>query len=214
MAGSISDLKAEISNRKGLARTNKFNVFFTPPSQALINIDIGTILSSLARGDFNKNQLISDPRSLTLLCESASLPGSKIDAQAHTLTGAYPEQRATGRGFDTIDFSFLVTNDFYIRRMFDDWQDMIITPDYHVGYNDDYTCDVTIQQLNQENDPVYGVTLYNAFPTSIGAMQLTSAPNGESKITITMAYDKYVTQNAISSSLSSVRNAIAKKLIG
>ena len=68
--------------------------------------------------------------------------------------------------------------------------------------------------MNQENDPVYGVTLYNAFPTSIGAMQLTSAANGESKITITMAYDKYVTQNAISSSLSSVRNAIAKKLIG
>ena len=39
MANSIDDLKAEINNRGGIARTNRFNVIFTPPTQALINID-------------------------------------------------------------------------------------------------------------------------------------------------------------------------------
>ena len=53
MAGSIDDLKAEINNRGGIGRTNRFNVLFTPPSQALINIDIDAILGSLARGTFN-----------------------------------------------------------------------------------------------------------------------------------------------------------------
>ena len=78
MASSIDDLKAEINNRGGIGRTNRFNVIFTPPTQALINIDFGAILGSLIRGDFNKNQLITDPRSLTLLCESASLPSRSM----------------------------------------------------------------------------------------------------------------------------------------
>ena len=73
MSKSIDDLKSEINKRGGIGRTNRFNVFFTPPTQALINIDLGAIIGSLIRGDFNKNQLITDPRSLTLLCESATL---------------------------------------------------------------------------------------------------------------------------------------------
>ena len=76
----IDEFKSEINKRGGLAPQNRFNVFFTPPSQALINIDIGQILSSIARGSFNKNQLISDPRSISLLVESTSFPSRQLEA--------------------------------------------------------------------------------------------------------------------------------------
>ena len=213
MASSVDDLKAEISKRNGLARTNRYSIVFTPPSQALINTDLGSIITSLVNGGFNKGQLLNDPRTLSLICESASIPGTSIAAAEHTLTGGLPQKRAVNKSFDSVDFSFLVTNDFYIRRMFDDWLDMIISPDYTVAYNDEYTCDVTITQLDQNDKPIYGVQLINAFPTKIGALQLTNAANGESKMTVSMEYDRYRPESGISSTLSAIRNAIPDRLI-
>lgn len=215
MASSIDDLKAEINNRGGIGRTNRFNVLFTPPSQALINIDIDAILGSLARGTFNKNQLISDPRTLSLLCESTSLPSKAIQTKQFDYTARYPEKRVQGYTDADVSFSFLVTNDFYIKRMFDDWAQMIVSSEgYALGYKNDYTCDVVIQQLNQENDVVYGVKLIDAFPTGLGAMQLTQAPNGESKIEVTMSYDRYVPEDTIASSVSAIGAGFPKSLIG
>ncbi len=215
MANSIDDLKSEINNRGGIGRTNRFNVIFTPPTQALINIDVGAILGSLVRGDFNKNQLITDPRSLTLLCESASLPSRSLTTKEFEFTGKFKEKRVQGYSDADVSFTFLVTNDFYVKRMVDTWQEAIVNSDTNsLGYKDDYTCDVVIQQLNQENEPVYGVRLIGAFPSSIGAMQLTSAAGGESKVEITMQYDKFIVENAVKSSLSAVRSAIPNSLFG
>lgn len=215
MASSIDDLKAEINNRGGIGRTNRFNVIFTPPTQALINIDFGAILGSLIRGDFNKNQVVTDPRSLTLLCESASLPSRSMTTKDFEFTGKHKEKRVQGYSDSDVSFSFLVTNDFYIKRMVDDWQEAIVNSKTNsLGYKDDYTCDVVIQQLNQENEIVYGARLIDAFPSSVGAMQLTSAAGGESKVEISMQYDKFVVEDTIGSSLSAVRSAIPSKLFG
>tara|TARA_Y100001972_G_scaffold129093_1_gene194113 strand:+ start:677 stop:1318 length:642 start_codon:yes stop_codon:yes gene_type:complete len=213
MAESINDLKAEISKRNGLARTNRFRVIMTPPSQALIDIDLGQIVTGFRNGGFDKGQLINDPRSLQFLCESASIPGSSIAAIEHTLTGGYPQKRAVTRAFDKVDFSFYVTNDFYVRRMFDDWINMIIADDYTLTYHEEYVCDVTIQQLDINDKPIYGVQLINAFPTSVGALQLTNAAGGETKMTVSMEFDRYKEQSGIGSTFGAIRNAIPKRLI-
>ena len=215
MASSIDDLKSEFNKRGGIGRTNRFNVIFTPPSQALINIDLGAIIGSLIRGDFNKNQLITDPRSLTLLCESATLPSRSLTTKEFEYTGKHKEKRVSGFTDADVSFTFLVTNDFYVKRMVDDWLEMIVNTETNsLGYKDDYTCDVVIQQLNQENEVVYGAKLIGAFPSSIGAMQLTSAANGESKVEITMQYDRFVMEDTLGSSLSAIRSAIPGKLFG
>ena len=215
MANSIDDLKSEFNKRGGLARTNRFNVIFTPPSQALINIDLGAIIGSLIRGDFNKNQLITDPRSLTLLCESTSLPSRSINTKEFEYTGKFKEKRVQGFTDTDVSFSFLVTNDFYIKRMIDDWMELIVSTETNaLGYKADYTCDVVIQQLNTENKIVYGAKLINAFPSSIGAMQLTSAANGESKVEVTMQYDRFVMEDTLGSSLSAIRSAIPNRIFG
>jgi hypothetical protein len=45
-------------------------------------------------------------------------------------------------------------------------------------------------------------------------MQLTSAANGESKVEITMQYDRFVMEDTLGSSLSAIRSAIPGKLFG
>ena len=213
MAFNVDDFKSEIDKRGGYAPQNLFNVIFTPPSQALINIDIGQILSSFARGSFNKNGLINDPRSLSFLCNSTSFPSRAINAIKFDGTASYDEKRAIGGEDGTIDMEFYVTNDFYIHRMISDWQSLIFDKkNYAVEYHDNYVCDVTLQALDQRQRPTYGVTLLGAFPSSIAAQQIAQGQTGEQKVTITMDFDTFVIEDGISSSLSAVRNAIPKTI--
>ena len=113
----IDEFKSEINKRGGLAPQNRFNVFFTPPSQALINIDIGQILSSITRGSFNKNQLISDPRSISLLVESTSFPSRQLEALKFTNTGKFDEKRVIKAEDASVEFTFyaqeLETDELY-----------------------------------------------------------------------------------------------------
>ena len=68
------------------------------------------------------------------------------------------------------------------------------------------------QMLESWNNP--SDELIDAFPVGIGAMQLTQAPNGESKIEVTMSYDRYVPEDTIASSVSAIGAGFPKSLIG
>ena len=102
----------------------------------------------------------------------------------------------------------------YIKTMFDGWMNAIFDRDTHyAGYRDTFTTDVTIQQLNKENRPVYGVRLHNAFPTSVGGLGLdNSSENTIQELTVQWSYDKWEPENAITSTIGGGLRAI-KNLI-
>ncbi len=209
MASSIEDLKASISKHGGLVPANRFNIIFTPPQISLINLNPTNLIGSLISGSFSAKSLINDPRDITLLCKSASLPGQQIatlDYQAHKETRKMPNA-ATQEDLSTV---FYVTSDMYIKTMFDGWLDAIFDREnYHVGFKDEFSTDVTIQQLNKENRPVYGVRLRNAFPTSVGGLGLDhSSENTMQELTVSWSYDKWVPENAITSTLGGGLRAI------
>ena len=76
---SIDNLKSIIGKRQGLAKANRFLVIFTPPSQALVNLDPFDIIGRLANKTFNKKSFVSDPRDIAFLCESTQMPGRNIN---------------------------------------------------------------------------------------------------------------------------------------
>ena len=53
---SIERLKSLISKKGGLAKANRFNVMFTPPTQSLLNLDLQGMISSAISGNFNANE--------------------------------------------------------------------------------------------------------------------------------------------------------------
>ena len=86
MASSIDDLKAVFSNHGGLVPSNRFNIIFTPPQMSLLNLNPSNIIGNMMSGSFSVRSLINDPRDISLLCKSASLPGRQIgtfDFQGH-----------------------------------------------------------------------------------------------------------------------------------
>jgi hypothetical protein len=92
--------------------------------------------------------------------------------------------------------TFTLTNDYYIKRYFDLWQEMIIDTShdhYKAAYKRDYCKDVIIQQLSTSNHmiPGYTVKLLNAYPIQVGAVELANESDGALQINITWEYDNF-----------------------
>jgi len=157
-------------------------------------------------GDFAKNavsggsikNMIPDPRDISILCESVQLPGRQITTIDYTA-----ERQAIKVPYGVINedvtMSFILTNDMFMKKLFDAWLTGIIDIDrYRVGYKKDFTTDIIIQQLNQQNIPVYGVRLENAFPITVNAVNLDSnAENTVQKLSVTLSYENYVPEDIV-----------------
>ncbi len=205
---SIDKLKSTISQKGGLAPANRFSVIFTPPSQSILNLDIQGLIGSAVSGNFSPSQLVNDPRDIAILCQSVTLPGSTIATYEE---GLHKQVRKFPYTFidDEVTMSFLLTNDYYMRKMFDNWMSNIVNKESHlVGYKNDYSVDVIIQQLNQKNIPVYGVKLEKAFPTTISSSELSQDSGEFVRFEVTWAYDKYKPEGPLSSTLSTIRSGL------
>lgn len=208
---SIDNLKSTISKRGGLAKTNRFQILFTPPQGKLLSTE--GLLGAITSGGGVKS-MINDPRDISLLCETVTIPGRQIatlDYQANKQSVKIPYSFIN----EDVTCSFLLTNDYYMKTMFDNWLEQVFnTETYRAKFKKDFTSDVVIQQLNEKNIPVYGVRLENAFPTTVAGIALDN--NSESavqKISVTFSYDNYVPEGPLSSTASAFRAAIPSGLI-
>lgn len=205
---TIDNLKATLSKRGGLAQQNRFQIIFTPPGQSLLNINASTLVGAL-RGKTSVKSLINDPRDISMLCESATLPGRQITSMDYTSnknTVKVPYSLIN----EDVTLSFLLTNDYYIKTMMDDWLASIVDMDiYRVGYKKDFSVDVVIQQLDSNNVPIYGVRLENAFPTTVSSVVLdNNSENTPQKLSVTLSFDNYVPEGPLSSTGSAIREAV------
>lgn len=205
---SIDQLKATISKKGGLSQANRFNVMFTPPQGSLLNSDPATLIGGLASGGGLSN-IVNDPRDISLLAESVNLPSSQITTLDHIA-----EKQSVKIPYaviqEEVTMTFLLTNDYYIKNMFDKWgQSIIDLETYRVAYKKDIVTDVVIQQLNKQNIPIYGVKLENAFPTTIGGVALSNeSADTPNKLTVTFSYDKYVVEDGLTSAISGAGAAL------
>ena len=198
---SIDTMKSTINRRGGVARPNRFGVYITHPSKninSLLNFNPANLLSNLISGDgVNIADFISDPRDMFILCKSVTMPGKRI-----TTTEAMHNHHLSKKPYsavtDEVTMSFMLTNDYYIKKYFDMWQEMIIDTSrehYKTFYKSEYTTDVIIQQLSASNDvvPGYTIKLQNAYPIQVGAVELSSEGEGLLEISITWEYDNFKT---------------------
>ena len=173
---SIDALKSTIGARGGLARANRFAIYMSyPGGPGLLNLNPLSALSNIANTGFNMKSFLNDPRDIFILCESVQIPGRRITTmeQFHT---HFSVKKPYSMIVDEVTFTFLLTNDYFIRRYFDHWQEQIVdTQDSpRIGYREDYASDVIIQQLSSGNDivPGYQVKLINAYPISVGGNRI------------------------------------------
>ena len=126
---SIDTLKSTINRRGGIARGNRFAVYVSHPSKgmnSLLNFNPANLLSNLISGQGVRiGDFIQDPRDIFLLCQSCTMPGKRImttEATHNHHNTKKPYSAAT----DEVTMTFLMTNDYYMKKYFDMWQEMII----------------------------------------------------------------------------------------
>lgn len=206
----IDKLKSLVSKKGGLAKANRFNVMFTPPTASLLNGNLQGAIASAISGNFSAKNLVNDPRDISLLCDSVSIPGKQIstlDVQTVKQLVKVPYGYLT----DDVSLSFLLTNDYHMKTMFDAWINNIVDNDkYCVAYKEDIVTDVIIQQLDEQNTPIYGVKLEGAFPVTMSEIPLSNeSANTISRLNVSFAYDRYVPEGAISNTGSLIKSALS-----
>ena len=206
---NIENLKSTIAKKGGLAPSNRFNVIFAPPAVSLLNLNVENIIGSVISGNFNAGNLLNDPRDISILCKSVTLPGRTLSTFEHDHDRQQNKYPYTFIDED-VTMTFHLTNDYYMRNMLEQWQSGIFnTESYVTGFKNDYSVDVIIQQLNQKNIPVYGVKLEKAYPISYGSITLdNSSENAVNEMSVTFAYNKFVPEGPLSSTGSVIRSAI------
>lgn len=167
----IDKLKGLVSRRSGLARSNRFEILVVPPREAFEDVE--------------------QIRDLNILCDATSLPGR----QMQTFETNYTRQQVkVAQSFinEDVSFTFNLTNDMFIKRMFDRWTNMIIDRNtFKKNYDFKYKRDIGIFQNDINNKRVYGVKLINAFPISVQGLELNSSEGEIQKLTVEFTYEDF-----------------------
>lgn len=163
---SINVLKSSLSSRKGLAHNNRFEVVFSKPG-------------------------VKSVEEISVLCTSTAIPSKSI-LSTDFISIKKQEKIPYGYQVEDIKLVFHLTNDYYIKKIFDKWLNEIVNPkNFHIGYVNEFTTDIKIYQLNYENRRIYGVNLKNAYPTSVDAIEFENAATDTQKLSVTITFEDY-----------------------
>jgi len=124
MSTSIEALKSKVVQSNGLARPNRFMIEL--PRIGSVGMD-----------------------HMNVLCRAATMPGKQI-ATADRRIGMEFEKVAYGYAVDDVPMTFLMLNDYSVKKYFDAWRNAIIDENTHqVGYKENYQAKVVIHQLSE-----------------------------------------------------------------
>jgi len=202
---------SNLNVHNGPAKASKFEVIIPIPSylSTFVNNSIVESLSTLPGRAYTDAVYLSnnDPQStsydmglsrfLSLQCEAAELPGKGLQTADVKIYGPIfkvPYQTQ----FNDITLSFLCTNDFYEKKLFDRWMEAIMPMDtnnlrYPKGDDTRYLTNLKIIQYDEHIKTIYAVECIDAFPVIMASQPLNWADEGFHKLTVQFTYLKYRT---------------------
>jgi hypothetical protein len=136
-------------------------------------------------------------RYLALQCESTELPGKSLmthDVKIYGPTFKVPYQT----NYDPINFTFICSNEFEERKLFDKWLECIMpTSTNNMRYakepSSTYMSDIKIIQYDDFIRQIYAIKLIDAFPIRISSQGLNWGDNNFHRLSVQFAYQKYET---------------------
>lgn len=150
-----------------------------------------------AENEFSKTANSGLSRYLALQCETAELPGKSLQTADVKIYGPIFKVPYNTQYSDTT-LTFLCTNDFYERKLFDRWIEAIQPPDtnnmrFPKGGNSRYLTNIKIIQYDEFIKQIYAVELIDAFPIAVSPQPLSWSEDGFHRLSIQFAYQRYKT---------------------
>jgi len=210
---------ANIRGKDGLAKPSRFEVIL--PIPPYINQFIG---SSIIEKIINfPNSVISDvsdaigsafgksgqqdeqsrtsnsslTRYLALQCENAELPGKTLQTEDVKIYGpSFKVPQQTQYGETTL--TFLCTNDFFERKLFERWMNCIQPSDTNNlrfskddANNTRYLTNIKIIQYDEFIKQIFAVELIDAFPVGIASQSLNWSEENFHRLSVQFSYLRY-----------------------
>lgn len=138
-------------------------------------------------------------RNLSLLCKNVALPFVSLSTSPVRITGEQYEV-PYDRNFSPASMMFFVDRKMQVKMFFDVWINQIQRTDTRtIGYFDDIVAPtINIHVLDKsELQTLYTVTLYNAYPKTLGAMNLDHDSSGLQLFDVSFEYQYYDTEGAL-----------------
>ena len=209
---SIDDLKSVATSKLGFAQANQFLVELPPVGSGGFGA-LGGFLANLLPSIPNIPGILNTgnptSREMNILCSNATLPGKQI-LTTDRMIGMELQKVAYGYAVQEVSLTFYLMNDYGIKTYFDAWTDLVLNQDTgEVGYKQDYAKTVKIHQLRKARKgfsanigplqgnleigggTIYAVELQDAFPTTIGAVQLSNELDGLVQLQVDLSYTKW-----------------------
>ena len=165
---------------------------FVDPITSFIN-------QALGRGPIDEASRTSNSemsRNLALLCESAELPGKTImthdNVRVYGPTYSVPYMTQ----YSDMNLTFLCTNEFQERALFERWMEAIIpsdtfNPRFPKSDKSRYMTNIRVIKYDEQANQVFVVELVDAFPKSIVAQGLSWTDEGFMRLTVQFSYRYY-----------------------
>jgi len=202
---------SHMRSKDGPAKPSRFEVVIPLPKyisdfvpnniiENLLNLPnaiFGTVTdaigSAIGQSPVGANSTLS--RYLALQCETAELPGKTLmthEAKVYGPTYKVPYQSQ----YNEMTLTFLCTNEFWERKLFDRWIEAIMPSDTNnMRYAKDeatrYMTPIKVIQYDDFIKQIYAVELIDAFPIGISAQQLSWAEDGFHRLSVQFAYQRY-----------------------
>lgn len=189
---NIDTLKSALNVSRGPALKHNFIVTVIPPLSMFTDSYVTLIPKVLLTGIAMKN--------ITLLAQTAELPGRNITTTPHRMYGTVREM-PYGVKYEDVSITFMCTNIMIERAFFDLWQQYIIAPkSSYLNYYKDIVGTVMIQKVDNAGyeygslagEIISVYTLEDAYPKTIIAQELSAASKNEPlTLTVTFSYARW-----------------------
>ena len=186
-----TDLISAVNSHQGISKANKF------------------VVKNMTIPDTLRNNHSDNLRDMNFFCDSTFFPGRNM-ATVEYRAGSVSEPFIHSNNFaETITLTFNLTNDMFIKRLFDEWQDYIMPLTNKerkvrtniMRYPNSYRGKFDLVKLDSElkansfgavNNEGYTVQILDAFPKQVDAMNVSFASQEALKLTVQMAFSRWI----------------------
>lgn len=215
MSFSPNSFLSNINSKGGLAKPSRFQVILPIPPyiaqfiknsliEKILNLpnsimtDVGDAINNALGSGSESSNVNANPtvsRYLSLQCESAELPGKNLitdDVKIYGPTFKVPYQTQ----YSDTTLTFICTNDFYERKLFERWMEAIMPTDtnnlrYPKGENSKYLTEITVKQYNEDVTQIFATKLIDAYPIGITSQALNWGDDNFHRLSVQFAYQRY-----------------------
>ena len=174
--GLLNDVLSLFHSNNGYAQPNRFEILILPPSKRALPPNSGG-----TNNIFSGAERKSDIRSISMRCDSISLPGRNLSTMTDANIYGPTREIVEGVTFaEDINIVFNGSSGLDERVFFENWQRQAFNEEtWDVEYYNDYVGEVEIYLLDKQEQRRYGLKLHEAFPKTIASNDLIMGSSGE-----------------------------------